>query len=116
MFKPIFLIAIILTMSAACTATLLLPTDNDLQYLAAGNDSAGLVKMQQGYKLYVNKCSSCHYLYRPITFDKIKWKAEIYEMAEKAKMNEEETILVLNYILAMREVELAKAAATQGTN
>lgn len=86
----------------------------DMQYVSSGTDSAQLATVQQGYKLYVNKCGSCHYLYRPHKFSDTKWKAEMPEMAEKAKINEEETKLVLNYLLTISEVELTKATAGQG--
>jgi hypothetical protein len=110
-FKPHYLLIPFIFLLAACSASLLLPTEQDLTHFPGGKDSVDLASIQQGYKLYVNKCSNCHYLYRPITYSAAKWKMQVEEMAVKAKITDEQKELILNYILTMRGIDIAKAAA-----
>lgn len=58
-----------------------------------------LTKFPEGRELYLSKCTSCHKPYRREMFTAEKWKASLEEMTVKAKLNEEEKTLILNYLL-----------------
>ena len=91
-----------------CSPSLLLPTTADVSSADkrwAGTDS---VALHQGYKLYVNKCGSCHTLHRPTKFTEEVWKKEVPEMGAKAHLTPEESEMILRYVLTRREVILSQ--------
>ncbi|MFA3783114.1 hypothetical protein ABRY23_08635 [Melioribacteraceae bacterium 4301-Me] len=51
-----------------------------------------------GEKLYYNKCSGCHRLYKKDEFTKSKWKDIMVVMKEKAKLSDDETKAILNFL------------------
>ena len=90
-----------------CSPSLLLPTTADVSLAGkrwAGTDSLAL---RQGYELYVNKCGSCHMLYRPAKFTEEKWMKEVPDMGARAHLSAEQTEVILRYVLTRREVMLA---------
>jgi len=93
---------------AGCSDTLHLPTEHDLALAPVNGNNMDIESLDNGYNLYVNKCGSCHYLYRPTRFSEEKWKMEVPKMAGKAKLSQEQQELVLQYLLTMREAELAE--------
>ena len=52
-----------------------------------------------GKELFLANCGKCHKLYLPSDFSRQKWGSIIKKMQKKAKLTNEETQLVLNYIL-----------------
>ena len=57
-----------------------------------------LTKFPEGRELYLSKCTSCHRAYEREMFTADKWKAALEEMTVKAKLNDEEKTLILNYL------------------
>ena len=88
---------------AGCAAPLLMPTQQDLALVSTDGYTTNLDSLREGYNLYLNKCGSCHYLYRPTKFTGEKWRKELPEMAEKAKLSPEQQELILKYLLTMHE-------------
>lgn len=68
-----------------------------------GDGTTSLEQLTEGYNLYKNKCGSCHYLYRPDKFSEAKWKEDIAEMGQKARLNSKEIASIEHYILTARE-------------
>jgi hypothetical protein len=65
----------------------------------SGNDTNNqLTKFPEGRELYLSKCTSCHRAYEREKFTAEKWKAVLEEMTVKAKLNDEEKTLILNYL------------------
>ena len=56
-------------------------------------------KSISGKELFLANCGKCHKLYQPSDFSRQKWVAIMKKMQKKAKLTDEETQLVLNYIL-----------------
>ena len=91
-----------------CSPSLLMPTTADVSSANrrwAGTDS---VALQRGYMLYVNKCGSCHALYRPTKFNEEIWTKEVPDMGAKAHLSAAESELILRYVLTRREMMLAQ--------
>jgi hypothetical protein len=91
-----------------CSPSLLLPTSTDVSSAGkrwAGTDS---VALHHGYDLYVNKCGSCHVLYRPSKFTEEKWMKEVPDMGARAHITPQESEMILRYILTRREAILAQ--------
>ncbi len=57
-----------------------------------------LTKFPEGRELYLSKCTSCHKPFQREMFTAEKWKDALEEMTVKAKLNDEEKTLILNYL------------------
>jgi mono/diheme cytochrome c family protein len=66
------------------------------------------VSLRHGYELYINKCGSCHTLYRPTKFREEKWMKEVPNMGDSAHLTNAETETILRYVLTRREVLLTQ--------
>lgn len=62
------------------------------------NDPQALASMQQGRKLYVGHCGSCHNLYKPQSYTVEKWTHQMEEMKLKAMITDEQADLILSYL------------------
>lgn len=97
-----FTVMIILT---GCAQPLILPTQTDVTRNQLSGNTIELEFLQQAHKLYINKCGSCHFLYRPYQFTLEKWKKELPEMKDEAKLSQEEYNSIFNYIMAMQQTK-----------
>jgi mono/diheme cytochrome c family protein len=84
----------------ACSAALYLPTNID-----ADRSGYSFESLLKGRKLYVAHCGACHNLYLPEHFSQQHWKKELPEMQRKAKISDEETRLITNFILVHSNTE-----------
>ncbi|MFZ4583013.1 MAG: hypothetical protein ACOYM7_10230 [Paludibacter sp.] len=82
----------IIVVIAACKSALYMPSSNNT---AKGAD---ISKLQQGRELYINKCGSCHTLFAPEKYNKTDWAKWVNRMAPKAKLTEEQKVLVQAYL------------------
>ena len=103
-----YLIIFISIVLVSCATTQLIPTEQDLILAPVHGSGSDLASLNKGYNLYVNKCGACHYLYRPAKFEAEKWKRDMPEMSERAKITKEEQRLILNYLLTKHEAAQAK--------
>lgn len=69
-----------------------------LLYIPQSVNAEEQEKLLSGRKLYVKHCSSCHNLYLPQYFPAEKWKMNLNEMQERAKISELEKQLILQYL------------------
>ena len=53
----------------------------------------------KGKSIYENNCGKCHQFYEPTEFKKERWKNIVNSMQRKARITDEETVLVYNYIV-----------------
>ncbi len=84
---------------AACSPALYLPTIEDANQTGISTDSLIL-----GRSLYVNHCGSCHNLL-PEQYTSKHWQQKMPEMQLKAKISDENTKLITNFILARSKPE-----------
>ena len=87
-FSFIFILAVLIS----CKPALYIPTE------AHVTTEVTLQQLTEGRSLYVNSCGSCHSLHLPSEFTKERWLQEINEMQERAKINDSEKQLILNYL------------------
>jgi hypothetical protein len=95
--RLILLAAIIL---CACSPALYIPSLADANHSGISTDSLLL-----GRTLYVNHCGSCHNLHLPEQYTQAHWEKEMPEMQRKAKISDEETKLITNFLLARSKPE-----------
>ena len=60
--------------------------------------AATIIYSSKGEELYYNKCSGCHRLHSKTEFTIEKWESEIDEMSKKAKLNEDEKRMIIEYL------------------
>ena len=62
-------------------------------------------KLTLGHTLYMNKCGTCHNLKDPHSQSEEGWRKIVPPMAKKAKLTADQEILILHYVLTMREAK-----------
>ena len=94
-YKTVLFISIFLLVIIACSPALYMPTLADAQKTGVSTDT-----LVFGRNLYVSKCGSCHSLYQPGRFTKKGWEKVMPEMQKKAKCNNQETSIIIQYLKA----------------
>ncbi len=69
-----------------------------LALLFVAGCAATIIYSSKGEELYYNKCSGCHRLHSRTEFSSEKWKSEVEEMSKKAKLNEDEKGMIIEYL------------------
>ncbi|MEO6489886.1 MAG: hypothetical protein ABIO04_08120 [Ferruginibacter sp.] len=60
-----------------------------------------MTDLNDGYKLYVNNCSGCHRLHKPVEFTTAQWEPILNKMFIKAKLvDEKPRDLIRNYVIS----------------
>lgn len=91
------------------------PTARHLGYTRSNGQATSLTSLQHGRKLYVNRCSACHALYKPAQFKAAEWPTLVERMAGNAKLNPDQKRDVLGYLAAVAaEAEDTAAARPMG--
>ena len=83
---------LVITVSLSCSTSLYIPSES--QQTA----SASLAQLQEGRKLYVQKCGSCHTLYLPEKYTKPQWQQFLDEMQLKAAIDNLQKEQILKYL------------------
>lgn len=86
---------------SGCTALVPEPTPRDVAWAQQKWPASAVQELHQGRELYVRKCAGCHHLIAPERFSPDRWIEEVHEMAERARLSEPETELVLRYLVTM---------------
>jgi hypothetical protein len=90
---------------SGCAGSLPHPTANHVSVIAHKFPFTVLSQLEEGRTLYIQKCSGCHTLRLPSEFTEEKWGTIIQEMKMKAKLDEEESRKVLQYIVTIKVAE-----------
>ena len=69
-----------------------------LVFLFIAGCAATIIYSNKGEELYYNKCSGCHRLHSKTEFNSEKWKSEVEEMSKKARLNEDEKRMIIEYL------------------
>jgi hypothetical protein len=77
---------------SACKSALYIPVES------MASPSASFEELKDGRKLYVDHCSSCHYLHLPSEYNKEQWQHQVDEMEQRAEINNQEKELILKYL------------------
>jgi hypothetical protein len=62
-----------------------------------------MAELEDGRRLFIVKCASCHNLPSPRDCTAEKWPEEMRIMGKKSKLSEDETERILHFLLAARE-------------
>jgi hypothetical protein len=78
--------------TTSCKSALYIPTVNE------ETGSTSLLELQDGRRLYVEKCGGCHTLYLPEKYTKADWQHWLNEMDSKVKVEPIEKERLLKYL------------------
>lgn len=87
---------------AACSPKLIEPTVADETKAKQVYSDITLAELQQGHKLYIEKCGKCHKLFHPDSHSEAEWKKILPVMGKKAKLDQDQYRLVERYVYATR--------------
>jgi mono/diheme cytochrome c family protein len=94
-YRITYFLILILIGITGCEASLYFPTEKD-----ANQSAIPLENLKEGRVLYINNCSNCHNLIEPAQFKKGIWERAMLVMQKKAKINNNEKDLILQYLEA----------------
>ena len=89
MYRVLLVFLLILT---GCATSLYIP---DQSVVTA---DASLEELNEGRKLYIENCSSCHILYAPGKYKREEWQVQADEMQERSHINLQQKNLILKYL------------------
>ncbi|KAF0153528.1 MAG: hypothetical protein KF816_08660 [Melioribacteraceae bacterium] len=69
-----------------------------LVFLFIAGCAATIIYRSKGEELYYNKCGGCHRIHSKTEFTSEKWKSEVEEMSKKARLNEDEKRMIIEYL------------------
>jgi mono/diheme cytochrome c family protein len=96
----------------ACTGAVPNVTQADTHWATQNWPDVTQAQLEQGRSLYVGHCGGCHAVVPPEKHSGDKWRAQIAEMAPRAKLEGPDRELVLRYLLtASRQTALERRAA-----
>jgi len=84
----------------ACSSALYMPTSGDADRAGVSTD-----RLMIGRTLYINKCGSCHNLHLPEQYTQKQWLKAMPEMQKKAKITDEESKQITDFLLARSKTE-----------
>jgi cytochrome c553 len=67
-------------------------------------------ELAAGKKLYASKCVSCHKLYEPSRYDDEKWNYWMDKMRQKARLGDDQYVMLSKYLQALRPQPKAEPA------
>lgn len=103
MKKISFVIALFLV--AACSSKVIKPTQSSVDRISGSFSGVTLADLEEGRNLLKTKCGTCHDLPKPELGPEKYWRGIVPPMAEKAKLNEDQTSKVLQYCISVSKAE-----------
>jgi cytochrome c5 len=88
---------------AACATKVPRPTPAQLEVASVRWPDTTLDDLEEGRRLYVRRCSSCHNLPLPTARTIEEWPPIIEDMGEYAQFDEHQTELVERYVISALE-------------
>jgi cytochrome c5 len=89
-----------LLMIAACAGSIPFVSEGSLRRAQTQWPEMTTARLESGRATYVLKCSGCHSLVAPETKTAAEWKRGLDEMKTRAKLTEEETARVYEFLFA----------------
>lgn len=77
------------------------PTAKHLEYAEKQGFPATLVSLKHGRRLYVNRCSGCHNLHKPMEIPASEWPTLVMDMASNAEIKEDQIRDITRYLVAV---------------
>jgi hypothetical protein len=91
----------LLILLAGCASVVPVPTERELAVARRDDPQATLASLSFGRERYVARCSGCHALHGPRELTPAEWRAELDEMAGKAKCTPDERRAIERYLVAV---------------
>jgi len=92
-------LATIVLLFAACTRT----TPPMVTAADAQRANIELAELQQGRKLLVGKCASCHRTPMPSDHTRAEWPMKLAEMSQRANLDITQRALIEKYLVTMAQ-------------
>lgn len=77
------------------------PTAKHLEYAEKHGFPSTLVSLKHGRRLYVNRCSGCHNLHKPMEIPAAEWPTVVMDMASNAEIKEDQIRDITRYLVAV---------------
>jgi hypothetical protein len=82
-----------------CAGPILVPTDADAVRASVDWPGTTLLELTEGRRLYLQRCSGCHALYRPESRPPGAWPKIVRDMAVRSKLTEASARDVTRYLV-----------------
>ena len=96
------------TALVSCVGTIPHLDEKQIRYAQTKWFGTSLLDLQRGRELYIVKCSGCHPLYEPANRSELQWEEILKEMKSRVKISEDETALMLKYLVSARNSSLQR--------
>ncbi|MBM4165765.1 MAG: hypothetical protein FJ218_02420 [Ignavibacteria bacterium] len=97
----------------SCAGTIPYPNERHIQYAQSKWLGTTLMDLHQGRELYIVKCSGCHTLYEPQKRSEFQWNEILNEMKSRVKITEDETELILKYLISAQTNSSSKLDSSE---
>lgn len=85
----------------SCSASLPELTPSQIEWASNRWPQTNISMLQEGKRIYIDKCSGCHGVKNPIHYTPIQWDSIMVKMGKKAKLNKVEYDMVSHYVITM---------------
>lgn len=103
--KKFCLVIFISVIIIACSSKTFAPTNEQMNAMQQKVPDITLANAKAGYKLYSEKCSACHQLYRPGKYTIAQWNTILPKMFLKAKLSSDsQQKLIQDYLHALAKM------------
>jgi mono/diheme cytochrome c family protein len=92
-----------LLFAIGCAAGIPHPTEAQVGRAQGRWPATSLASLEQGRDLYLRRCSGCHTPIAPAARAAGDWPGLVEEMAERAKLGDDEQTLVVRYLVTAAE-------------
>lgn len=99
---------IVLLVLAASLAACVRSVPPQASSLDSARSSVALAELQQGRKLLVRKCGSCHQTPLPKAHTAAEWPSKLDEMSARASLDTYQRHMIQQYLVVMAEAPPAK--------
>jgi mono/diheme cytochrome c family protein len=97
--------------AVGCAGQLRAPTPVEATIASSHWPGTTVADLERGRGLYLERCSSCHAVYRPEAYPAEKWQGFVEEMVDRAKLAPPQARDVIRYLAAAAESARNPAAA-----
>jgi hypothetical protein len=88
-----------LALALGCAGPILVPTDADAVRASVDWPGTTVAELSEGRRLYLQRCTSCHSLYRPESRPPGAWPKIVREMTSRSKLTEAAAHEITRYLV-----------------
>jgi hypothetical protein len=102
-FKSLSITLALVLLISNCKPLLTIPSELDEKRALKVWPDYKEGELKSGHSMYINSCGSCHSLKLPTQYKPEKWPKYVASMAKRAKINENQTIIITRYLQTMAD-------------